>query len=143
MVTDSTKLLGDYGDINGDVGRQWVALYTTTDKAAGDPITTDFTVQYNDTNLPNDDSTALSIFCESTAQNLTNEQAGYTYDDDKDGIYLFYGTDSNAFAASIFTNGKYILTGGISALVAAVIFFFIGRAVGSKSGRRKKETANA
>ena len=103
MVTDSTELLGDLGDINGDVGRQWVALYTTTDKAAGDPITTDFTVQYNDTNLPNDDSTALSMFGESSAQNLTNEQAGYTYDDDKDGIYLFYGTDSDAFAASIFT----------------------------------------
>ena len=134
MVTDSTKLLGDYGDINGDVGRQWVALYTTTDSAAGDPITTDFTVQYNNTEIPGD-STALSIFCESTAQNLTNEQAGYTYNDDKDGIYLFYGTDSNAFAASIFTSGNYVLVGGLSALVAAVIFFFIGRAV----GRKKRE----
>ena len=132
MVTDSTKLLGDYGDINGDVGRQWVALYTTTDKAAGNPITTDFTVQYNDTNIPNDDSTALSIFCESTAQNLTNEQAGYTYADDKDGIYLFYGTDSSVFAGSVFTGGNYVLVGGLSALVAAVIFFFIGRAVGRK-----------
>ena len=138
MVTDSTKLLGDYGDINGDVGRQWVALYTTTDKAAGNPITTDFTVQYNDTNIPNDDSTALSIFCESTAQNLTNEQAGYTYNDDKDGIYLFYGTDSSVFAGSVFTGGNYVLVGGISALVAAVIFFFIGRAVG-----RKKREVNA
>jgi hypothetical protein len=142
MVTDSTKLLGDYGDLNGDVGRQWVALYTTTDKAAGDPITTDFTVQYNDTNLPNDDSTALSIFCESTAQNLTNEQAGYTYADSKDGIYLFYETDSSVFAGSVFTGGNYVLVGGLSALVAAVIFFFIGQAVG-KNGRRKKETANA
>jgi hypothetical protein len=138
MVTDSTKLMGDYGDINGDVGRQWVALYTTTDKAAGNPITTDFTVQYNDTNIPNDDSTALSIFCESTAQNLTNEQAGYTYNDDKDGIYLFYGTDSSVFAGSVFTGGNYVLVGGISALVAAVIFFFIGRAVG-----RKKREVNA
>ena len=139
MVTDDSKILGDLGDLNGDVGRQWVALYTTKDKAAGNPITTDFTVQYNDTNLPNDDSTALSMFGESTAQNLTNEQAGYTYDDDKDGIYLFYGTDSNAFAASIFTGGNYVLVGGLSALVAAVIFFFIGQAVG-KNGRRKKET---
>ena len=140
MVTDASKILGDLGDLNGDVGRQWVALYTTTDKAAGNPITTDITVQYNDTNLPNDDSTALSIFCESSAQNLTNEQAGYTYADDKDGIYLFYGTDSNAFAASIFTDGNYVLVGGISALVAAVIFFFIGRAVG-RNGKRKKEVA--
>ena len=82
------------------------------------------------------------MFGESSVQNLTNEQAGYTYDDAKDGIYVFYATDSNTFVASIFTNGKYILTGGISALVAAVIFFFIGRATGKRS-KGKKETVTA
>ena len=141
MVTDNTKILGDFGDLNGDVGRQWLALYTTKDAAAGDPITTDLIVQYNDTNIP-DDHTALSIFCESSAQNLTNEKAGYTYSDSKEGIYLFYGTDSNAFAGSVFTNGKYVLVGGVSALVAAVIAFFAGRAAGVRRGR-KKETAGA
>ena len=139
MVTDSTKILGDFGDLNGDVGRQWLALYTTKNAAAGNPITTDIIVQYNNTNIP-DDRTALSIFCESSAQNLTNEQAGYTYSDSKDGIYLFYGTDSNAFAGSIFTNGTYALVGGASALVAAVIAFFIGQAVGKK-GKKKEEAA--
>ena len=141
MVTSASEILGDIGDLNGDVGKQWVALYTTTDKAAGNPITIDFAVQYNNTNIP-DDKTALSMFGESSVQNLTNEQAGYTYDDSKDGIYVFYATDSNTFIASIFTNGKYILTGGISALVAAVIFFFIGRATGKRS-KGKKETVTA
>ncbi len=140
MVTDSTKILGDFGDLNGDVGRQWLALYTTKDSSAGNPITTDFTVQYNNTNIPNE-STALSIFCESTAQNLTNKKAGYTYADSKDGIYLFYGTDSNAFAGSIFSNGKYIMVGGISALVAAVIAFVVGEIFGNKKLKKKKKAA--
>ncbi len=136
MVTDASKILGDIGDLNGDVGKQWVALYTTTDSAAGDPITTDFAVQYNDTNIPGD-RTPLSMFDESSAQNLTNKNAGYTYADSNKGIYVFYDTDSNAFAASIFTNGKYILVGGISAMIAAAIAFFVGKSVGRKKGNRK------
>ena len=138
MVTDNTKLLGDYGDLNGDVGRQWVALYTTTDSAAGNPITTDFTVQYNNTEVPGD-STPLSIFCESVAQNLTNKKAGYTYADSKNGIYLFYGTDSNAFAGSIISNSSYILVGGISAIIAAAIAFFAGKSVGGKKSKKENQ----
>ncbi len=119
MVTDSTKLLGDYGDLNGDVGKQWVALYTTTDSAAGDPITTDFKVQYKDTNVP-DERTPLSIFCESVAQNLTNKKAGYTYADSNGGVYLFYGTDKSAFAGSV------ISTEHMSIAIAAGIGIAIG-----------------
>ncbi len=137
MVTDNNKLLEDFGDLNGDVGRQWVALYTTKDKAAGDPITTDIVVQYKDTNIP-DDRNPLSIFCESVAQNLTNEKMGYTYNDSKGGIYLFYGADENAFAGSAFSNGMYAFIGGVSAVVVAVAAFFVGRSV----ERKKKEKAN-
>ncbi len=142
MVTDNTKLLGDYGDLNGDVGKQWVALYTTTDSAAGDPITTDFKVQYKDTNVP-DDRTALSIFCESVAQNLTNKKAGYTYADSKGGIYLFFGNDENALAGSVISDGAYyVLVGGGCAIVAAAIAFFVGRAVGKK-GKKEEEISVA
>ncbi len=142
MVTDNTKLLGDYGDLNGDVGKQWVALYTTTDSAAGDPITTDFVVQQGNSNVPGD-STALSIFCESVAQNLTNKKAGYTYADSKDGIYLFYGTDESAFAGSVISDGAYyVLVGGGCAIVAAAIAFFVGKAVGKK-GKKGDVVVNA
>ena len=140
MVTDNNKLLNDLGDLNGDVGRQWVALYTTKDKAAGDPITTNFVVQYKNTNIP-DDRSPLSIFCESVAQNLTNEKSGYTYADSMGGIYLFYGMDENAFAGSAISTGIYALIGGVTMVVVAVASFFAGRAVERKS--RKEENANA
>ena len=125
MVTDNTKLLGAYGDLNGDVGKQWVALYTTTDKSAGDPITAKFLVQYSNSNIPDDD-TALSMFGESVAQNLTNEKAGYTYSNDKNGIYLFYSTDATAYAGSIFSNGFYAMIGaGVMSVIAVVSYFVI------------------
>ena len=136
MVTDSNKLLGDFGDLNGDVGRQWVALYTTTDKAAGDPITTDFVVQYNNTNIPND-TVALSMFGESVAQNLTNKKLGYTYADGKSGIYLFYGTDTSIFAGSVFSNGVYALCGAGALVICAVAITLIVKA--SKKKKTSKE----
>ncbi len=131
MVTDKTELLGDFGDLNGDVGRQWVALYTTKDKAAGNPVTT-FDVRYESSNLPDESSTALSMFCESVAQNLTNEKAGYTYDDDKNGIYMFFNTDSSAFAASVFSNGAYMTLSITVAVVIAVAAFLVGVYTGKK-----------
>ena len=139
MVTDATKLLGDYGDLNGDVGRQWVALYTTKDKAAGNPITADIKVQYEDSKLPSEESTALSMFGEDSAQNLTNEQSGYTYDDDKEGIYLFYNTDTSAFAGSVFSNSSYILVSVAAAIVVGVAAFFVGMGVQKKKFKGEAE----
>ncbi len=142
MVTDKTELLGDNGDLNGDVGKQWVALYTTTDSAAGDPITNDFRVQYNNTKIP-DDRIPLSIFCESTVQNLTNEKSGYTYSDGKNGIYLFYSAEESAFAGSVISDGGYyVLVGGGCAIVAAAIAFFVGKSVGKK-GKKGDDLVNA
>ncbi len=141
LVSDSTKILGGFGDLNGDVGKQWVALYTTNDKTAGNPITADFVVQYKNSNIPGD-RTALSMFGESVAQNLTNKSAGYTYADGEGGIYMFYGTDSSAFAGSIFSNKTYALIGGGAAAVFAVISFFaVGAVKKKKSEREVKEDA--
>ena len=143
MVNDNNKLLEDFGDLNGDVGRQWVALYTTKDSSAGDPITTDFDVQYGNSDVP-DDSTPLSMFCESTAQNLTNEKAGYTYADSKNGVYLFYNADSNAYAGSVFSSGTYALIAGASLIVAAAISYLVGLGIKKKKAKSGKgEKANA
>ena len=137
FVTDANKLLGDYGDINGDVGRQWVALYTTKDKAAGDPITSVPVVQYKSSDIPKGSSAALSMFGENVAQNLTNEQLGYTYDDDMGGIYMFYNVDENAFAGSVFSDSSYILISVAAAAVIGVAAFFAG------AGVQKKKTQEA
>ncbi len=137
MVTDESKILEDIGDINGDVGRQWVALYTTKDQSAGYPLTADFTVQFQNTNIP-DQKSALSMFAENTAQNLTNSKNGYTYSDSKNGIYMFYGADDSAYAGSIFSNTTYALIGGgITAVIAVML------AVITNTIKKKKNGAPA
>ena len=136
FVTESTEILKDFGDLNGDVGRQWVALYTTKDKAAGNPLTTDFKVQYENSTIP-DDRTPLSIFCEESAQNLTDKRAGFTYADGKNGIYMFFGTDANAYAGSVFTNGSTALLGGVTVILTAAAFF-----TGNLSAKKRKIKVN-
>ncbi len=125
MVTDANKLLKNYGDLNGDVGREWVALYTTKDKNAGNPLT-ELKVQYEDSNLPDESYTALSMFGEDSAQNLTNKLGGYTYSDSKNGIYLFYNTDTKAFAGSVFTETHHVMLSVASAAVIGIAAFFVG-----------------
>ena len=141
MVTVENSALKSSGDINGDVGKEWVALYTTKDTSAGNPITADFIVQYENSNIPGDD-TPLSMFGESVAQNLTNEKAGYTYSDDEDGIYLFYGTDDTVYAGSVFSNSTYVLIGIGALVVVAAITYFICRAIKKKKSF-KGESNNA
>ncbi len=132
MVTDANRLLEDYGDINGDVGRQWVALYISHDKAAGDPITTVPVVRYESCEIPKGSSMALSMFGENAAQNLTNKQLGYTYADGMDGIYMFYNVDENAFAGSVFSHSSHILISVAAAAVIGVAAFFAGVGVKKK-----------
>ena len=140
MVTDSNRLLKNYGDLNGDVGRQWVALYTTKDKNAGNPLT-ELKVQYEDSSLPDETYTALSMFGESSAQNLTNKTSGYTYADGKSGIYLFYKTDANAFTGSVFSSNSQVLVSVTAAVVVGAAAFFVGMGVEKK--RLKGRAANA
>ena len=136
FVTESTEILKDFGDLNGDVGRQWVALYTTKDKAAGNPVTADFKVQYENSTIP-DDRTPLSMFCEDSAQNITDKRAGFTFADNKNGIYMFFGTDANAYAGSVITGGRYALIGGVAGFLTAAAFF-----AGNLTGKKRKIKVN-
>ena len=81
------------GDLNGDAGDQWLALYTTTDKAMGTPILADSIVaktgKAGGENVPSGDGyEPLSMFGNESAQNLVDEQ--YSYNDSVNGIYVWY-----------------------------------------------------
>ena len=67
---------GDYGDMNGDVGKQWLALYTTKDKAAGDPITADIIAQKGTNKMPADKSTGIRLFGKTDMVNIVSEEYG-------------------------------------------------------------------
>ena len=79
--------LGDYGDLNGDVGKQWLALYTTKDKAAGDPITTNIITQKGSNKVPSGMTTGIRLFDQTDTVNLVSTE--YCYNDKLGGLYVF------------------------------------------------------
>ncbi len=89
---------GDYGDMNGDVGKQWLALYTTKDIAAGDPITTDIISQKGSNKIPLDKTTGIKLFGNTDTVNIVSED--YGYNDSLGGLYIFCGTDNGTAAAA-------------------------------------------
>ena len=88
--------LGSYGDMNGDVGKRWLALYTTKDKAAGDAITADIIAQKGKNEMPLDKNTGIKLFGRTDTVNLVSEE--YGYNDTIGGLYIFCGTESSSAA---------------------------------------------
>ena len=83
----------DRADLNGDAAREWLALYTTTDKAMGGPILADgITARVGNNKMPtaNENGTyvPLTMFGQAGIQNLVD--AAYSYNDEVGGIYLWY-----------------------------------------------------
>ena len=95
---------GKYGDLNGGGGKQWLALYYTNDEDAGDPIIAPtngddaIKVIYGKTKAPEGASPLHFFGKPNTAQNLTfaDGESGWSYNDAKGGIYLYFNRDANA-----------------------------------------------
>ena len=93
----------DRADLNGDAAREWLALYTTTDTAMGEPILADSIItKVGDNNAPTDTKTGayvpLTMFGLKTVQNLVDEQ--YSYYDEVGGIYLWYKKAADGSSAT-------------------------------------------
>ena len=79
---------GDYGDLNGDVGKGWPALYTETNPEH-DPIEAGtFVVKFND-EVPSGYDHAIHLFGSSAAVNLNSSR----WDFNADITYVYYKTD--------------------------------------------------
>ena len=112
---------GRYADLNAWGAKQWNALYTTTDKNAGAPITADMMAR---TGGSADEEGYLSIhyFGASNAFNLNT----HCYKDKVNGIYLYAKQDHNAsLTASAFSTEITVLYIGVGLI--------LGLAVGSLS----------
>ena len=138
---------GNYGDVNGGGGKQWLGLYQTYDEEAGGPILApediqgDIKVQYHDTTVPQGYS-PLHLFGKPNAvQNLTyaDGEAGWSYNDAKHGIYLVFKRDKalvdNLYAGSAVTKGHTVLIGGAGALIGLIA----GMAGGLFIGKRRRQ----
>ena len=122
---DFYDVLQNYADLNGDVGKQWLALYYVRQEGHA-PIKADsLKVVKGTSNIPTG-YTELGIhnFETKVAYNLTSEY--YCYNDATNGTYVYYQVDEAAVAnastaGSNFSTGTGFLFGGVGAVIGAGI----------------------
>ena len=81
---------GKKADIHRKKTDKWVALYTSTDKEAGEPIYAASLSTSNDSAMSNADMIAVSAFGESASYQLSKE----------DAAYMFFGRNENAVSVT-------------------------------------------
>ena len=116
------RSLQDYADLNGDVGQQWLALYSVK-QTGGEPILANsLKVVTGSTSLPEGYSKGIHMFGSSAAANLTDSR--YTYNDDLNGLYVYYKTAASAASSatgSVFSRGALALVGAGGAIFGAAL----------------------
>ena len=120
-----------YGDLNGDVGRQWIALYATKNPDLGEPIlASSLKTVVGSADLPTGYEEGLKLSGAKTFLNLTDDH--YTYNNETGGIYLYWqraaaaGVDGQASAISggtlaLASGGGFLAGGAPGACVLSVI----------------------
>ena len=135
------EILKDRNDLNGDVGKQWLSLYSVK-YVNGAPILADSLKMQSGKSTPNGYTTGVHRFGEKAAFNLTSLY--YCYNDPNEGTYVYYKHD-NAFVKDLTATGS-VFSGGSIAL-GAVLGLIAGGAVTAiimtAAGKKKKKTAAA
>ena len=146
---------GSCADLLCDEGKQWLALYATTDKTTGAPITADIIVQKSK-DAPQDYENAITIIGELGAVNLASSafrnysalsQTWQSITSDY-SVYVFYKTDNTVLPAGEPQEGETTATamsGGMIALIG-IGGLLIGGALGAviavmiNKNKKKPET---
>ena len=101
-MREDKKERGDRADLNGDAAREWLALYTTKDKAVGDPIFADSIVAKTGNEggekIPEKGYVPLTMFGLESIQNLVSEK--YSFNDEVGGIWMWYKKGTVADSSS-------------------------------------------
>ena len=126
------KILGKRNDLNGDVGKQWLALYSVKYEN-GLPILADsLKVQLGKSDLPDGYAAGIHRFGEKAAFNLTSKY--YCYDDPNKGTYVFFkneeatvkeltqtNTANNAATIGSMFSGGSLAIGAIAGLALVIL----------------------
>jgi hypothetical protein len=131
-VKDQT---GEFGDLNAWGGQKWQALYTTTDKRAGDPIiASSLIVKLKDSEFPSEEHGAVHYFGETAAADVNR----YQFKKTATATYVFYERDhSLSMTASTFSGGQLVMFTGFG-LLGGIAFGCLG-VIGAGKMKKKKE----
>ena len=131
------KTLGACADMNGDVGKQWLALYAQKSETSAPILADTLLVKVKDTNIPAGYKTGIHMFGSKSAANLNNEL--YDWNSSAPSIMVYFKTDeavNPGAAGSNFTAGSLALAGVAGLGIGAVV-----TALASKAAGKKKKAA--
>ena len=154
LYSDYYKNFGDSPDLNGGVGKQWLAVYVERNQNAAPIIADSLLTVIDSTDLPAGYTTGIHMFGSDSAFNLND--AKYVYNSDAPKVFVYYNVDdkavstsagananngasNNTVTGSVYTSGYLFLAGGIGLLLGAGIVALIIFAAKPK----KKEENNS
>jgi hypothetical protein len=115
------EILKDRNDLNGDVGMQWLSLYSVKYKS-GMPILADsLKVKMGKGDAPEGYTTGIHRFGEQNAFNLTSKL--YCYNDPNDGTYIFFKNETST-VKDLSTTGSAFSGGSLA--IGAVLGIAVG-----------------
>jgi hypothetical protein len=128
------KVLGTGADMNGDVGKQWLALYAVK-KDLMQPILADsLKVVVDSTEIPAGYETGIHMFGTEAAFNLNSSL--YDWNNDAASVYVYFKTDENeaSTTGTSFSGGALAISGGAGIVLGAAV-----TALAMKSKRKKED----
>jgi hypothetical protein len=130
---------GESGDLNAWGGQKWNALYTTTDRNAGDPvIASSLAVTLKNNKFPSDEHGAVHYFGETAAANVNR----YQFKKTAPATYIFYERDhSLSMTASTFSGGQLFMFTGFGVL-GGVAIGSLGAIGAGKMKKNEKEQSD-
>ena len=131
------KSLGVFADMNGDVGRQWLALYAAKNDAFEPILADSLAVVVGSTDIPAGYETGIHMFGSDAAFNLNSSL--YDWNNSAPSVYIYFKTDDSTASTTgaNFTAGSLALAGGAGLILGAAVTAIASAAV------KKKENTKA
>ena len=130
---DEYEILGEAGDINGTVCKQWVAMYFAKNKAEAPILADSLKVVRGSETVPAGYSAGIHMFGTDAAENFNNPL--YVWNSSAPKIFVYYKTEEAgaSTAGSNFTAGTVVLSA-----VAGLAVGALATALGATISKKKK-----
>ena len=115
-------ILGVSADLNGTVGRQWLALYAAKNENMAPILAASLKAVVGSTNVPSGYKTGIHMFGSSAGYNLNNTQL--VWNNQAKSVFVYFkaeeGAAGGSASGSVMTAGSLVLT-GIAGLAVGVL----------------------
>ena len=131
------NVLAYVADLNGDVGRQWLALYAERNEKNEPILAGSFKVS-NGESIPGGYEKGIHMFGSAAVENLNNPL--YVWNESAPMIFVYYKVEKTeaSTAGTSFKGGSLAMSGFAGAAIGAIV-----TAIGMTTSRKKKEKADA